>query len=129
MSKTLKKPESMTVSKLLKGVDLVNAKDEVKWKQLTDSLGAELRNIGAMLFAIDQLYIELDCPGGYGSQQSEVYDSIAYLILLAKDMTKGLGEDVEQARLNIEQTAYFSPPALNRPPKTPPASATPKTAD
>ena len=129
MSKTMKKPESITVSKLLKGMDLVNAREQDKWEQLTDSLGAELRNIGAILFAIDQLYIELDCPGGYGSQQGEVYDSIAYLILAAKGMTKGLGEDVEQACLNIKQTAYCSPPVLNRPPKAPPASDAPKTAD
>ena len=126
MSETLKKTESLTVSKLLKGIDLVNVKEGAKWKQLTDSLGGELRNIKAMLFAIDQLYIELDSRGGH---QGEVYDSIAYLIVLAKDMTADLEDEVEQACRNIEQTAYFSPPVLNCPPKFSPASAAPKTAN
>ena len=129
MSKTMKKPESITVSKLLKGIDLENANDEAKWKQLTDSLGAELRNITALLFAIDQLYIELDVPGSHQGQVGEVYDSIAYLILLAKDMTKELGDEVDQARLNIEQTEWCFIPVINRPPEVPAASAAPKTAD
>ena len=129
MSKTSKKPESITVSKLLKGIDLKNANDEAKWKRLTDSLGAELRNITALLFAIDQLYIELDVPGSHQGQVGEVYDSIAYLILLAKDMTKELGNEVEQARLNIEQTEWCLIPVINRPPEVPAASAAPKTAD
>jgi hypothetical protein len=126
MSETLKKQESITVSKLLQGMDLVNAREETKWERLTDSLGAELRNITAVLFAVDQLYVELDSQGDH---RGEFYDSVAYLIILAKDMTTDLGEAVDQACLNIKQTAYFSPPVLNRPPKVSPASAAPKTAD
>lgn len=109
MNMNLQDQRSLAVSRLLKRIDLSDADAEGTWEFLTDNVCAELRTLGAILFAIDQLYVEMDGPG---DNKAEFYDRIAYLILKAMDMTKSLGGDIECASAEIRKIASGSRPTV-----------------